>query len=164
MKWTSEKPKRPGYYWYIGPVLARDFRRIKKCEDVRDCAWGPIIAGVGISMKEIPSGDGNPHHERMWAEGRIVVEFYGSTVRRTLAEMPKEVLWAGPIKPPLYAWAEENKKLCSHRHRWDVGWVCSKCGVRRADWIEAAKSTGRKQRSRITLDTPVEMCNPAGER
>ena len=105
MKWTSEKPKRAGYYWYLGPVMKRDFDRIANGSDIRDCTWGPIIAGVGICLNEIPSGDGNPHHEKMWSEGRIVVEFYGSTVRRTLAEMPKEVLWAGPITPPVSDWA-----------------------------------------------------------
>lgn len=105
MKWTSEKPKRAGYYWYLGPVMKRDFDRVKNGSDIRDCTWGPIIAGVGIFLKEIPSGDGNPHHEKMWNEGRIVVEFYGSTVRRTLAEMPREVLWAGPVTPPVSDWA-----------------------------------------------------------
>lgn len=105
MQWMSDKPTRSGYYWYLGPVLARDFKRAKQGVDIRDCTWGPIIAGVGICLKEIPSGDGNPHHERMWNEGRIVVEFYGSTVRRTLAEMPADVLWAGPIKPPFSDWA-----------------------------------------------------------
>jgi hypothetical protein len=29
------------------------------------------------------------------------------------------------------------KKLCEHRHKWDDGWVCSRCGVRKADWAEA---------------------------
>jgi hypothetical protein len=105
MNWTSELPKRSGYYWYLGPVMKKDFDRIKLGADIRDCTWGPIIAGVGICHTEIPSGDGNPHHERMWNEGRIVVEFYGSTVRRTLNEMPKGVLWAGPIRPPISDWA-----------------------------------------------------------
>jgi hypothetical protein len=105
MKWTSEKPKQAGYYWYLGPVMKIDFDRIANGSDIRDCTWGPIIAGVGICLKEIPSGDGNPHHEKMWNEGRIVVEFYGSTVRRTLAEMPKEVFWAGPVTPPVSDWA-----------------------------------------------------------
>lgn len=105
MKWSSKLPNRAGYYWYIGPVLKRDFDRVANGSDIRDCTWGPIIAGVGICLKEIPSGDGNIHHEKMWEEGRIVVEFYGSTVRRTLAEMPKDVFWAGPIAPPISDWA-----------------------------------------------------------
>ncbi len=25
------------------------------------------------------------------------------------------------------------KKLCEYRHKWDDGWVCSRCGVRKAD-------------------------------
>jgi hypothetical protein len=29
------------------------------------------------------------------------------------------------------------KKLCEYRHKWDDGWVCSKCGVRKSDWVEA---------------------------
>ena len=29
------------------------------------------------------------------------------------------------------------KKLCEYRHKWDDGWVCSKCSVRKADWVEA---------------------------
>lgn len=29
------------------------------------------------------------------------------------------------------------KKLCEYRHKWDKGWICSKCGVGRADWVEA---------------------------
>ena len=29
------------------------------------------------------------------------------------------------------------KKLCEYRHKWDDGWVCSKCGVRKGDWVEA---------------------------
>lgn len=105
MKWSSKLPNRAGYYWYIGPVLKRDFDRVANGSDIRDCTWGPIIAGVGICLKEIPSGDGNIHHEKMWEEGRIVVEFYGSTVRRTLAEIPKDVFWAGPIAPPISDWA-----------------------------------------------------------
>jgi hypothetical protein len=104
MEWTSERPKRAGYYWYLGPVMKRDFERIARGADIRKCTWGPIIAGVGIYMKEIPSGDKNPNHEKMWSEGRIVVDFFGSTVRRTLAEMPCDVLWAGPVKPPISDW------------------------------------------------------------
>ena len=38
------------------------------------------------------------------------------------------------------------KKLCEFRHKWDDGWVCSKCGVRRADWIESdIKTTTREE-------------------
>ena len=105
MKWTSEKPKRAGYYWYLGPVSKRDFYRAANGCSIRDCTWGPIIAGVGICIKEIPSGDGDPRHEKMWNDGHILVEFYGSTVRRTLAEMPREVLWSGPVTPPISDWA-----------------------------------------------------------
>ncbi len=36
------------------------------------------------------------------------------------------------------------KKLCEFRHKWDDGWVCSKCGVRKADWIEADIKTTRR--------------------
>lgn len=34
---------------------------------------------------------------------------------------------------------EEAMKLtlCEYRHKWDDGWICSRCGVRRADWVEA---------------------------
>jgi len=32
---------------------------------------------------------------------------------------------------------DDFKKLCEYRHKWDDGWVCSKCGVRKADWVEA---------------------------
>ena len=39
---------------------------------------------------------------------------------------------------------DDFKKLCEHRHRWDDGWVCSRCGVRKADWVEAnIKTTTR---------------------
>jgi len=37
------------------------------------------------------------------------------------------------------------KKLCKDRHKWDDGWFCSKCGVRRADWIELKKGLLRNQ-------------------
>lgn len=105
MNWTTEKPKRAGYYWYIGPILKRDFDRVAKGVDILKCKWGPIIAGVGIDLKEIPPGDVGLHYELMWTEGRIIVEFYNSTVRRTLAEIPKKALWAGPITPPISDWA-----------------------------------------------------------
>lgn len=112
--WTSEKPKRAGYYWYLGPVLARDFDRVKRGIDIRDCTWGPIIADVGNTINEVPTN--NP----IWQEGRILVEFMGSTVRRILAEMPPDALWAGPIKPPISDWAwhlqpydKRVKKPCS---------------------------------------------------
>ena len=32
---------------------------------------------------------------------------------------------------------DEFKKLCEFRHKWDDEWVCSKCGIRKVDWIEA---------------------------
>ena len=35
------------------------------------------------------------------------------------------------------SFGDEFKKLCEFRHKWDDGWVCSKCGVRKADWVEA---------------------------
>ncbi len=31
---------------------------------------------------------------------------------------------------------DDFKKLCEYRHKWDDGWVCSKCGVRKSDWVE----------------------------
>jgi len=34
--------------------------------------------------------------------------------------------------------ADNFKKLCT-RHRWEDGWICSKCGVRKADWEERRK-------------------------
>lgn len=38
------------------------------------------------------------------------------------------------------------KKLCEYHHKWDDGWVCSKCGVRKADWVEAdIKTTTREE-------------------
>lgn len=38
------------------------------------------------------------------------------------------------------------KKLCEYRHKWDDGWVCSKCGVRKVDWVEAdIKTTTREE-------------------
>lgn len=41
---------------------------------------------------------------------------------------------------------DDFKKLCEFRHKWDDGWVCSKCGVRRADWIESdIKTTTREE-------------------
>ena len=41
---------------------------------------------------------------------------------------------------------DDFKKLCEYRHKWDDGWICSKCGVRRADWIESdIKTTTREE-------------------
>lgn len=41
---------------------------------------------------------------------------------------------------------DEFKKLCKFRHKWDDGWVCSKCGVRKADWVESGiKTTTREE-------------------
>jgi len=38
------------------------------------------------------------------------------------------------------------KKLCEYRHKWDDGWVCSRCGVRKSDWVEAdIKTTTREE-------------------
>jgi len=38
------------------------------------------------------------------------------------------------------------KKLCEYHHKWDDGWFCSKCGVRKADWVEAdIKTTTREE-------------------
>ena len=34
---------------------------------------------------------------------------------------------------------DDFKKLCEYRHKWDDGWVCSRGGVRKADWVEASK-------------------------
>lgn len=31
---------------------------------------------------------------------------------------------------------DDFKKLCEYRHKWDDGWVCSKCGIRKADWLD----------------------------
>jgi len=37
---------------------------------------------------------------------------------------------------------DDFTKLCEYRHKWDDGWICSKCGVRKSDWVEAdIKST-----------------------
>ena len=32
---------------------------------------------------------------------------------------------------------DDFKKICLRRHKWDDGWVCSMCGVKKADWVEA---------------------------
>ncbi len=41
---------------------------------------------------------------------------------------------------------DDFKKLCEFRHKWDDGWVCSKCGVRKADWVESdIKTTAREE-------------------
>lgn len=37
------------------------------------------------------------------------------------------------------------KKLCEYRHKWDDGWVCSRCGVRKSDWVEADIKTTIRQ-------------------
>lgn len=34
------------------------------------------------------------------------------------------------------------KKLCDSRHKWSDGWICDKCGIPKADWVNAdIKST-----------------------
>lgn len=31
----------------------------------------------------------------------------------------------------------ERLRNCKYRHKRDDGWICLKCGVRKADWLEA---------------------------
>lgn len=140
MEWTNNKPTRAGYYWYLGPVLARDFKRIKDGADIRLCTWGPIIAGVGICMVEIPVNDGKPAHEKMWADGRIVVEFYGSTVRRTLKEMPDGVMWAGPIIPPFN---DAAMRLQPEGFHTTTPWSCETNAAEITAWSVAARNSDR---------------------
>ena len=45
------------------------------------------------------------------------------------------------------SFGDEFKKLCESSHKWDDRLVCSKCGVRKADWVEADIKNTRREES-----------------
>ena len=100
MHWTSELPNRAGYYWYLGPVLTKDYRRAMGGKNIRLCTPGPIIALVGFD----PSRSLGKHDwEAFWRMDGGVVCFVGYSKKLTLEELsmlPQPPLWAGPIVPP----------------------------------------------------------------
>jgi hypothetical protein len=51
---------------------------------------------------------------------------------------------------------DDFKKLCEYRHKWDDGWVCSRCGVRRADWVEADIKTTLRQEEGYGIHNDTE--------
>lgn len=92
LEWALEKPKRAGFYFYIGPVYANEFKRCKPLSGLH--LYPLTVARVGAWVQEIPVSSTN------WETGTIMVEFLCSTVTRKLREIPDDALWAGPITPP----------------------------------------------------------------
>jgi hypothetical protein len=95
----------------------------------------------GIAFKSVKILTGKTQETHPYWEALLDMSYAYSTELRniTLKDLPAE---SGIYS--LSIWFDEDginfgtfKKLCEYRHKWDDGWVCSRCGVRRADWVEA---------------------------
>lgn len=86
MNWTTDKPTKPGYYWYWGPVLTNDFKLTDHNQ------WPVTIAYV--SQKSL---SGYPWHVKfMFSTVRLF--FSGCLIRWGI--IPDDAKWIGPIEEP----------------------------------------------------------------
>lgn len=76
MTYTTNKPTKPGYYWYWGPVRKVDF----KLKNHR--LWDKTIARVFGHRKP------------------LCVTFHRSSVCLYLEDIPSDAKWIGPIEEP----------------------------------------------------------------
>ena len=90
MKWTTEKPTKPGYYWYKGPVLTNDFNLADQNQ------WPITIAWIGDHALK-----GYPYSVRfMFSNVRLFFDgafFDGAPFE---GKIPDNAQWAGPIEEP----------------------------------------------------------------
>lgn len=82
MKWTTDKPTRPGVYWYHGPIWSRDFKTTNPNN------WWVTVAEV----------KGN----RVTFMLSTVTRYLHRTEQMLPAEhiIPDNARWCGPIEEP----------------------------------------------------------------
>ena len=95
----------------------------------------------GVAFKSVKILTGKTQATHPYWEALLDESCLNSTELRdvTLKKLPSESgiymldIWFGDED---LKFGDYFKKLCGYRHKWDDGWVCSKCGVRKADWTE----------------------------
>lgn len=98
----------------------------------------------GIAFKSVKILTGKTQETQPYWEALLDMSYSNSTELRevTFKELPGESgiymleVWFDYDGEELN-FGDDFTKLCEYRHKWDDGWFCSKCGVRRADWVEA---------------------------
>ena len=98
----------------------------------------------GIAFKSVKILTGKTQETHPYWEALLDMSYSDSTELRdvTFKDLPGESgiyslsIWFEYGDEELN-FGDNFKKLCEYRHKWDDGWVCSKCGVRKADWVEA---------------------------
>lgn len=95
----------------------------------------------GISFKSVKILSGNTKETYPYRE--YLLDMSDTELRDyTFKDLPNESgiymlnIWFDYNREEL-RFGDSFKRLCKYRHKWDNGWVCSRCGVRRADWVES---------------------------
>ena len=107
----------------------------------------------GIAFKSVKILTGKTQETHPYWEALLDMSYSNSTELRdvTFKDLPGESgiymlnIWFDYDGEEIN-FGDNFKKLCEYHHKWDDGWFCSKCGVRKADWVEAdIKTTTREE-------------------
>ena len=124
--------------WFLSVDIEDD--EVVPCYDTEH----ELRISKGIAFKSVKILTGKTKETHPYWEALLDMSYPNSTELRdvTFNNLPGESgiyrlnIWFDYRDEEL-SFGDEFKKLCEFRHKWDDGWVCSKCGVRKVDWVEA---------------------------
>lgn len=131
--------------WFLSVDIEDD--EVVPCYDTEDERYSTGIdyrIDEDLSFKSVKILTGKTQETHPYWEALLDMSYLNSTELRdvTFKDLPGESgiymlnVWFDYDGEELN-FGDDFKKLCESRHKWDDGWVCSRCGVRKADWVEA---------------------------
>lgn len=138
--------------WFLSVDIEDD--EVVPCYD----SVSELRISKGVAFKSVEILTGKTQETLPYWEALLDMSYSNSTELRdvTFKELPNESgiyslnIWFDYDAEELnfgVLMIDDFKKLCEFRHKWDDGWVCSKCGVNKADWVESGIKTTTREKS-----------------